>query len=143
VSREIEVVRHFLDNFNAGDIDEAMTAFAPDFVYEGPVDDGIWWANGTLHGPDQLLAGIIDGVDDHFERLEVAIDHVYRCGSDVVVISHHDGLTKTGIVFDSPLVQVFSVRDDKIVLLRDFADTDSWRRKLAASGPADLAAQDA
>jgi ketosteroid isomerase-like protein len=127
----VPVVRHFLDNFNAGDVDTALEAMHPQVRYEGPEVEGIWWANGPFEGRDRLFEGIIAGVDDHFEHLEVAIDHVYACGEDVVVISHHDGMTKTGKRFDSPLVQVYTVRDGLIVLLRDYADTDSWRSKLA------------
>jgi ketosteroid isomerase-like protein len=127
----VGVVRHFLDNFNAGDVDTALEAMAPDVRYEGPVVDGVWWANGPLTGVDALRTGIIDGVEDHFENLNVVVDHVYECGEDVVVISHHDGMTRTGKRFDSPLVQIYTVDDGRVVLLRDFADTESWRSKLA------------
>jgi ketosteroid isomerase-like protein len=129
-AEHVKIVRHFLDNFNAGDVPAALEAMDPNVRYEGPQVDGIWWANGPFQGVDALLHGIIEGVDDHFERLSVIIDHVYACGDDVVVISHHDGVTKAGVEFDSPLVQVYSVRDGKVVLLRDFADTDSWRTKV-------------
>jgi ketosteroid isomerase-like protein len=131
VTEGVRVVRHFLDNFNAGDVDEALTAMHPDVRYEGPAVDGVWWANGPFEGRDRLYEGIIAGVDDHFDHLSVVVDHVYACGEDVVVISHHDGVTRSGRRFDSPLVQVYTVRAGQIVLLRDFADTDSWRRKLA------------
>lgn len=129
-AERVSVVRRFLDNFNAGDIAAALEALDPDVRYDGPDVDGIWWANGSFNGRDRLYTDIIEGVDDHFEHLNVVIDHVYACGDDVVVISHHDGILKNGKTFDSPLVQVFSVADDKVVLLRDFADTDSWRTKL-------------
>jgi ketosteroid isomerase-like protein len=126
----ISVVRHFLDNFNGGDLDTALEAMAQDVRYEGPVVEGVWWANGSFEGVDALLSGIIDGVDDYFDHLSVVIDHIYECGEEVVVISHHDGRTKNGRKFDSALVQVYTVANDKIVLLRDFADTESWRTKL-------------
>ena len=133
----VAVVRHFIDNFNAGDVAEAVTVFAPDIEYLGPVVPGVWWANGNLRGTEAILRGIIDGVDDHFTELSVHVDAIYECGdSDVVVISHHDGRTKGGIVFDSPLVQIYTVRDGQIVTLRDFADTTSWKRKLAADATA-------
>src|SRR4051794_35557439 len=96
-----KAVRRFLDNFNAGDIPAALEAMHPDVRYEGPDVDGIWWANGSFEGRDQLFTGIIEGVDDHFDHLNVVIDHVYACGDDVVVISHHDGVTKSGKKFDS------------------------------------------
>lgn len=129
----IAIVRHFIDNFNAGDVADAVTVFAPEIEYLGPVVDGVWWANGNIRGPAAIVRGIIDGVDDHFRELSVEIDAIYECGDeDVVVISHHNGTTKGGVVFDSPLVQIYTVRNEQIVTLRDFADTGSWQRKLAA-----------
>lgn len=130
LDEKVRVVRRFVDNFNRGDNAEAIKALAEDVRYIGPVYEGIWWANGDLVGRQALLEGIMQGVEDHFEHLEMRVEDVYTCGEQVVVISRHDGVTKSGKTFDSPLVQVFTVDDGAVSELRDFADTAGWQSKL-------------
>jgi ketosteroid isomerase-like protein len=124
------VVRGFFESFNRGDIDKARQYLADEVVYEGPRVSEIWWAKGQIHGADNLVREMIDDIGEYFEKLEVEIEDVYSSGPWMVLIAHHNGTTRSGKHFDSPLVQIYTVADGKAVRLQDFPDTDSWMSKV-------------
>lgn len=125
-----DVVRGFFENFNRGDIEKAREFLADDLIYEGPRVPEIWWAKGQISGADRMVEEMIDDIGEYFEQLEVEIEDLYSCGPWVVLIARHNGTTRSGKRFDSPLVQIYTVADGKAVRLQDFPDTDSWMSKV-------------
>lgn len=129
-SERMAVVRGFFENFNRGDIDKAREYLDDNIVYEGPRVPEIWWAKGEIRGADNIVREMIDDIGDYFENLEVSIESLFECGPWVVLIARHDGTTKSGKNFDSPLVQVYTVENGKAVRLQDYPDTNSWLEKV-------------
>jgi ketosteroid isomerase-like protein len=127
---DLDVVRGFFESFNRGEIAKSREYLADDVVYEGPRVPEIWWAKGEILGGDNIVKEMIDDIGDYFEHLEVVIESLYRCGSWVVLIARHDGVTRSGVRFDSPLVQIYTVENGKAIRLQDFPDTDSWLSKV-------------
>lgn len=125
-----DVVRGFFENFNRGDIEKAREYLADDLIYEGPRVPEIWWAKGQISGADRMIEEMIDDIGEYFESLEVNIEDLYTSGPWVILIARHNGLTRSGKVFDSSLVQIFTVVDGKAVRLQDFPNTDSWMEKV-------------
>ena len=109
----VEIVKEQNAALNGGDIDDALTHFAPD----AEVRD-------LANGPDQptLVRGI-DQIRDvwalwtaAFDELHADVEEFFDAGEAVVCASHWIGRGKTsGMSIDGRQFDVFELRDGKII----------------------------
>lgn len=128
----VAIVRGLFDLFGSNRIDEMRAAFADDFewTYHGPAE--VPWA-GTYRGPgalDRFLA-IVRGVIelDRFEATEFL-----GCGDRVVVLGTSGArVIASGAHYDTPWVNVFTLRDGRVTRLIDLYETASIVKALRAA----------
>lgn len=112
---QAELAWMFLQNMcEGGDLDEGFALLSPDFTY---------WSIHTRTSVDK--AALRRMVDRSKNVAELTLDLI-RCvneGETVVIEAEADGVTSTGVRYDSPFVFIFETHDGLIVALREYSDT--------------------
>jgi hypothetical protein len=112
---QAELAWMFLQNLSEeGDLDEGFSLLSDDFTY---------WNNTTRQTCDKAELRRIG------ERLHSIIEinfDLISClneGENVVIEAQPDGVTPSGVRYDSPIVFIFETRDGLITSLREYGDT--------------------
>ena len=115
------VVQSWLEKAGSGDMEGAFALFADDAVWS---NIGSTRFSGDFAGKDAILGGLIGPL---FEQLEGGIrsdlEAVVADGERVVVLSQGNAMTRTGKAYNNTYAQVFTVRDGKIIKVREYMDT--------------------
>lgn len=116
-----QVVEKWLSLANSGDIAGAMALFADDAVWSNIGSTrfsgdyaGLQSITNDLLGP--LFGALEDGIRSDVEA-------VVADGERAVVLSRGSARTKAGNDYNNSYAQVFTVRDGKIVAVREYMDT--------------------
>jgi ketosteroid isomerase-like protein len=112
---QAELAWMFLQNLSEdGDLDEGFTLLSDDFTY---------WNNATRKTHDKAglrrIAERLKGI----VQIEFDLLSCLNEGENVVIEAQPDGVTSTGIRYDSPMVFLFETRDGLITSLREYGDT--------------------
>ena len=118
-----EATRAFYDLFIAGKIEEALERFVdPEAVLENPLPEVIPFG-GVFEGRQGFAAyleAILRGIS--IERFEV--DEIFADGERVTVLGRETSLVHTtGKRYTMSWVHVLTVRDGRIVHMREYNDT--------------------
>ena len=118
-----EATRTFYDLFIAGKIEEALERFVdPEAVLENPLPEVIPFG-GVFEGRQGFAAyleAILRGIS--IERFEV--DEIFADGERVTVLGRETSLVHTtGQRYTMSWVHVLTVRDGRIVHMREYNDT--------------------
>ncbi|BBZ50086.1 hypothetical protein MHEI_18030 [Mycobacterium heidelbergense] len=120
-----ELAWMFLQSMSeGGDLDEGFTLLSDDFTY---------WSLYTRVSFDKET--LRRAINWRKQTLELTID-LLRCvneGDTVVVEAAATGRTTGGVVYDSPFVCVFEIRDGLIASMREYSDTRAQARALPES----------
>lgn len=103
-------------------------------------DGSVWYCgdlpiSGTWQGRDQVIDGFLAIAFAHFDpahEVGLKVTNVFGQGDQVLIEWDSWGVGKTGRSYDQRNIGVFIVRDDKIVAMREYADTQHWERALVA-----------
>lgn len=118
----VQLVRRLYDAMARGDVATVLSLMSEDVTFVVPGPSGVG-AAGTWRGHD--------GVQQCFRTLResqrnqgLEIQEFVAEGDKVVVVLHVTAtVLSTGKLFESDIVHFFTVKDGKIVSLRDFFDT--------------------
>ena len=114
-------VERWLELAGSGDINGAMALFAEDAVWS---NIGSTRFSGDFVGVQGILEGLIGPL---FAELEAGIasdlEAVIADGDRAVVLSRGKARTLTGKDYNNTYAQVFTVRDGRIVSVREYMDT--------------------
>lgn len=115
------VVQSWLDKAATGDVEGAFALFAHDAVWS---NIGTTRFSGEFVGLGAIMEGLVGPL---FSQLEAGIssdvEAVIADGERVVVLSQGSARTTTGKDYNNTYAQVFTVRDGKIVQVREYMDT--------------------
>lgn len=109
-----ELAWMFLQCLGDGDIDECFELLSDDFTY---------WSIINRASIDKVA--LRREIERRKRQVEITLDLI-RCvndGDSVVIEAQSDGITTTGVRYDSPYVFIFETRDGEIVSLREYCDT--------------------
>ncbi|WP_228554242.1 nuclear transport factor 2 family protein [Catenulispora pinisilvae] len=103
-------------------------------------DGSVWYGgdlpiSGTWQGRDQVIDGFLRTAFAHFDpahEIGLQVTNVFDQGEQVLIEWRSWGVGKTGRSYDQRNIAVFIVRDEKIVTMREYADTQHWERALVA-----------
>ncbi|WP_228559367.1 nuclear transport factor 2 family protein [Catenulispora pinisilvae] len=103
-------------------------------------DGSVWYGgdlpiSGTWQGRDQVIDGFLRTAFAHFDpahEVGLQVTNVFDQGEQVLIEWRSWGVGKTGRSYDQRNIAVFIVRDEKIVTMREYADTQHWERALVA-----------
>lgn len=111
---QAELAWMFVQCLGEGDVNECFSLLSDDFTY---------WSIITRATVDK--ATLRRQVERRKRQVEIALDLI-RCinqGDSVVIEAQGDGITTSGVRYDSPYVFIFETRDGQIVSLREYSDT--------------------
>ncbi|MER5547332.1 nuclear transport factor 2 family protein [Streptomyces sp. NPDC001118] len=116
-SSQIDVVRRYYSA--KGDPQVIRSVVAPDAEWD--VVEG--FPNGGVYrGLDSVL-GDFFGFLTHFTEFQVVSEEFFEDGDHVVVLGRYEGITTAGTAVTSRFAHVFTLRDSRIVRLRQTCDT--------------------
>ncbi|MEV5507827.1 nuclear transport factor 2 family protein [Streptomyces orinoci] len=115
---------------------EALAAGEQDVVHDSWAEDGSVWypgklpISGTWQGRDQVINGFLATAWAHLDpekEVRIKLTNLFGEGEQVFAEwdSHATGKA-TGRLYDQKNSAVFTVRDGKIVGMREYADTQNW-----------------
>lgn len=120
------IVREFLENFLAGDIDKVLSV----------VDDDMEWnlaehhpfLREQYHGRDGFVNEIIPAIMATLDGFRFDIERVLGCGDTAVSqLRYHGTVKSTGRTLDLPAVYVWDLRDGKVGRGQEYVDTWQFR----------------
>jgi ketosteroid isomerase-like protein len=129
-----DVVQRYFDALATGDQEVIWTSWA---------EDGTCWYGGDLpisgmwRGREQVINGFLATAFAHLDpdhEIGVRTTNMICEGSQVVVEWDSWATGKTGRAYDQKNIAVFVVENDRIVSMREYADTQNWERALVTQG---------
>jgi len=128
--RPVEIVKRSYAAFADGDLDGVLADLHPDIEWQQA--QGLPHG-GVYHGVEAVRRNIFEPLDaEWWEEFAAEPSEFLEAGPDVVVLGRYLGVAKgTGKLLDVPFVHVWTVRDEKAVLFRQFLDTRGWVEALA------------
>jgi uncharacterized protein len=133
-SENVEVVLELHAAVTRGDLDAVLSLGHPKVEYHSAIQQAMEGEGSVFRG----LAGIqrwFEELQDLYEYLESEVLEVHEFGERVMIAFVVRGRgAGSGIVLEQPLSQVVTVREGKIVAVRDFFTREEALE--AASSPA-------
>ena len=121
----VEAVRRSYEAFARDDLDGVVADMDPDIEWhqaQGLPHGGVY------RGLDAVRRAIFDPLDDEWwDDFSADPDEFIDAGESVVVLGRYTGRAKeSGKPLDVPFAHIWTFRDGKAVLFRQFLDTAGW-----------------
>ncbi len=122
----VNIMRQGYEAFNRGDIDAVLGIMDPEIEWQEPDVEGLP-APGTHHGPEAVANNVFGSVEEHWDEFQVVAEEFLEAGERVIVLGHFRVRGKaTGRSADAPYAHVWTLRDGKVVHLRNYMDTATF-----------------
>jgi len=135
--QNIELIKSMYEAFGRGDIPSILRKLTSDTVWvtEGPE---VIAYTGTRHGEAGVLS-FFQSLGSTLDNMKLTIDRYIAQGDTVATFGRFAARVKaTGKSFDAPLGHCFELRDGKVAVLIDVAETASiaaaYSARAVASG---------
>ncbi|MDF3290578.1 MULTISPECIES: nuclear transport factor 2 family protein [Streptomyces] len=123
-------VRRYFDALAAGDQEAIWNSWAQ--------DGSCWYGgdlpiSGTWQGRDQVINGFLATAFAHLDpekEVGLRITNLFGEGEQVFVEWDSWATGRTGRPYNQKNSGVFTVRDGKLVSMREYSDTQNWERAL-------------
>lgn len=116
-----EVVTALVHACEARDLDAVCALVTEDIEYDNvPI--------GVVHGPDGVRKVLSGGVTQEASEVEWVVHRQVEAG-DTVMNERTDRFLVDGRWVEIPIAAVFTVRDGKVALWRDYFDLETYRRQ--------------
>src|SRR5215212_5202369 len=124
--QDVETLRAAFEAFNRGDIPAVLAIFDPEIEWQEP--GGGQSAQGVFRGPERVATEVFGLVPAQFDDFRVEPERFIDAGEHVAVIGHFHGRRKDGQTLDAPAVQVFRMRNGKVVQYLGLPEAAAWTR---------------
>ena len=122
MSENQNVVRAFIEAFNANDLEQVMAHFSPDSVYHNmPVDP----VSGV-----EAIRGVIQGFLGLASEVDWVVHNLAETEGGAVLTERTDRFLIQGKWIELPVMGTFVVRDGKVVEWRDYFDMKQFQSQL-------------
>ncbi|MBO2454238.1 nuclear transport factor 2 family protein [Actinomadura barringtoniae] len=127
-----KVVRRYFDALANGKDEIVRDSFA---------EDATWWyagelpMSGTWNGREQIVDGFLGSAYDLLDpdkEVGIEVTEVIATGDHVIVEWTSSATVKNGNPYLNHNIGVFVVRDGRIAVAREYADTQHWEHALRA-----------
>lgn len=118
-STNVTTIQNGYAAFGRGDIPAALSAFAPDIVWDSPatVQTG-----GRYHGHDGVVQ-FFTGLSKYYAELHVEPTTWLDAGDHVVAMGRVQGSSSTGNAIDVPFAHVWTMRDGLAGRFTEYLDS--------------------
>lgn len=126
----VDIVKRSYEAFARDDLDGVLADLDPDIEWQQA--QGLPHG-GVYHGVAAVRANIFEPLDESWwDEFTADPDELIADGDRVVVLGRYRGVAKvTGKRLDVPFVHVWTIRDGRAILFRQFLDTAGWNDALA------------
>ena len=125
----IALVRSLYEAFNRGDVPTVLAGFAGDIEWNEA--EGMPYG-GQYHGPEAVAENVFGPVTKDFDDFDVTPEEILADGDRVVVLLTLTGTAKeSGNKLSMPAAHVWTVRNGKITMFRQLADSAIFNAALA------------
>ena len=118
-----DTLRKAYDDFNSGNMDAVLEAWADDIRWEGSNSEEV--PGGGTHEGKDAVAQALGRISENFDGFQAPADEFLESGDTVVVLGHAEGQAKpTGKGIKVPYVHVWRMEGGKgkrVQLLTDTA----------------------
>ncbi|GAA2419001.1 nuclear transport factor 2 family protein [Streptomyces mauvecolor] len=116
------VILNYMDTLTTGDFDALREFFAPDVTWTLAGDLPL---SRTWVGPSAILDEFIPAMVSRLdaESLELEFEGVMADGERVLAEWNTRAVAKSGLPYDQHCLAIFTVRDGRIVEVREYFDT--------------------
>ncbi|NUU23632.1 MAG: SnoaL-like domain-containing protein [Streptomycetaceae bacterium] len=117
------VVRRYVEAVRDGDMPVVVDSFATDATWDYPGD--IPALSRVWQGRDAILNDFLGGAGARFVpgSTVIALTHLFGEGDQVLAEWTSDAVTVEGAEYHNKCAGIFTVRDGRIVSVREYADT--------------------
>lgn len=123
-----ERVRRSYEAFAQGDLKGAFEPMGEDIVWHEA--EGLPHA-GVYEGLGAVRRAVFDVMPEWWETFSAEPEEVLGLGDHVVALGRYRGRAKaTGAALDAPFAHVWTFREGRAVLFRQYTDTSAWLRAL-------------
>jgi uncharacterized protein len=120
VSQEnVELARQTYDAFNRGDLDLVLGAFDADVEVHDPPE----MPDAAVHRGHDAVRRDWQRTFDSFEEFSIEVEECQDLGEDLLVLLRYRGRGRgSGVSVDAQLAHLLTIRDGKLVRMRQFMD---------------------
>ena len=130
----IAFVRSLYEAFGKGDVPTVLAGFADDIEWNEA--EGMPYG-GQYHGPEAVAENVFGPITNDIDDFDVTPEEILADGDRVVVLLTYTGTAKeSGNKLSMPAAHVWTVRDGKIAMFRQLADSATFNAALAVPAPA-------
>jgi ketosteroid isomerase-like protein len=116
----VEIVRAVHASINRGDLDGVLSRWHPEAEYRAAIQQAVEGEPGVFRGHDGIRRWWRD-LQDHWEDVNTEVLEVRDLGERLVVVFVVRGRGKSsGVAIETPLAQVVTVRELKVIEARDY-----------------------
>jgi len=130
VTDNVARARRSYEAFARGDLDGALRSMDAEIVWheaEGLPHGGVY------HGLAAVREHVFGPLDPWWEGFAATPEEFLSLGQHVLVLGRYTGQAKaTGAALDAPFAHLWTFRDGRAVLFRQFTDTHAWVTALGA-----------
>lgn len=131
MSDNISIVQGGYADFMSGNIPGVLERFADEFVFASAGAPEVPYA-GTFRNREELL-GFFQGLNEHITMSIFEPREFFADGDRVVALGHYAGhVNRNGAPFESDWAMAWTVRDGKVVEMREIADPTQLKRGFAS-----------
>jgi uncharacterized protein len=121
----VSTVKRLYDAFKRRDIHSMMEMFADDAVMHGPAPSGVLPWGGKYNGHSGV-AQFFKALGESLEPQQFDLNEFVAQDNKVIVLGYQKGCAKpTGRPYETEFVNVWTIRDGKIIEFRVYNDTAS------------------
>lgn len=88
-------------------------------------------------GPEEVVREVVEHVNQDWDGYATQVHQMVPAGETVVVLGRYTGrYRRTGLELDAEMCTLYTVRDGRIILWRQFTDTEQFNRVMGLTVPA-------
>jgi uncharacterized protein len=130
----IAFVRSLYEAFGKGDVPTVLAGFADDIEWNEA--EGMPYG-GQYHGPEAVAENVFGPITNDVDDFDVTPEEILADGDRVVVLLTYKGTAKeSGNKLSMPAAHVWTVRNGKITMFRQLADSAIFNAALAVPAAA-------
>jgi ketosteroid isomerase-like protein len=123
VSQEnVQLARETYAAFNRRDLDWVLSTFDPEVEVHDPPE----MPDSAVHRGHEAVMRDWQRTFDSFEEFSVEVEQCHDLGDDLLVFLRYRGRGRgSGVVVDAPVAHLLTMKDRKLVRMRQFMDRDA------------------
>lgn len=111
-------------DFATGNVEDAMTIFHPEIIWDECKGFPFVLGNGVYKGAEAIDQGVFMKMPEYYEGFKVEVDELIEAGDKIIMVGHYVGIwAATGKAFKANAVHVWTFKNGQAIGYFEAADT--------------------